>query len=112
MRSEDGYPFAFIGGTLRCEIDTAVYRLVAVRKAARNLASSATIHIDPVGPSRLALTFVFERPKTEDEARAVGKRFFEEALDQELREAIRTETEPTRMLMLAHALSRVASCKA
>ncbi len=109
--SSEGGPFAFEGGVLRCHVDTAVYRLVAVQKAAYKLAALVTVHVAEHGAGRLALTFVFKEPKSEEGARAVGRRFFEEALDQELRESIRAQTEPLRMLILAHAFSRTGLVK-
>ena len=111
MQAEEGYPFVFSEGVLRCDVDTTVYRLAAVQKAAYKLAAATTIQIARADDTRLALTFLFKEPKTEEAARAIGRRFFDEALDQELREAIRTETEPLRMLVLAHAFSRTGLVK-
>ncbi|MBK8217591.1 MAG: His-Xaa-Ser system protein HxsD [Myxococcales bacterium] len=107
----DRDPFSFEEGLLRCDVDTAVYRVAAVQKAAYKLAALATIHIAERGPEKLTLTFMFAEPKGEEAARSVGRRFLEELLDQELREAVRAQTEPLRMLVLAHAFSRTGLVK-
>jgi hypothetical protein len=70
----DRDPFSFDEGLLRCDVDTAVYRVAAAQKAAYKLAALSTIHIAERGPEKLALTFMFAEPKGEEAARSVGRR--------------------------------------
>jgi His-Xaa-Ser system protein HxsD len=55
----------------------------------------------------LAVTLRFKPTTTDVTAREAARLFFQELLDQELREKIGQETAPLRNLILAHAFSKI-----
>lgn len=81
-----------------------MYRLTAIKKAAYRLADRCTVALKPQVGQTLPITLeVRPSASLEHAVRA----FYEELLDQELREQIAEETEPVRALILAHAFSKV-----
>ena len=90
----------------RTTIDLKAYRLTAVKKAAYRLADRCTAELADVTAETADVTFRF-KPGTSEEAEEEAVRlFFQELLDQELREQIADETTPLRTLILAHAFSK------
>ena len=89
--------------TFVVDLDTAVYRLAAVKKTAYKFAASCHVLIEPLAEGKVRVTLrakrVLERPEH------IAGEFLNEALDQELREAIAAETEGVRNLILAQAFS-------
>lgn len=84
-------------------VDSRVYRLSAIKKAAYRLGDRSFVSIEaPAGDQiRVLLT-----PKNESmRGESLEGDFRNELLDQELREAIAEETERVRNLILAHAFS-------
>jgi His-Xaa-Ser system protein HxsD len=106
MRSERNEPLEFRDGALRAEVDVRCYRLSAVQKAAYKLAEKCTVVLGGVDVNSLPITFLFPRATSETEATEIARLFFQDLLDQELREHIAEETRPLRALLLAHAFSR------
>lgn len=94
------------GGSASVTIDLRCYRLTAIQKTAYRLADRCTVILGPVEEYALALRFDFPGGTTECRARDVLRLFFQELLDQELREKVGEETRPWRSLILAHAFSR------
>lgn len=87
-------------------IDTRLYRILAVKKAAYRIAAQCTVTLGAPESHTLPLTFSF-RTGTTDTARADALRsFHEELLDEELRAQIHDETDALRALILAHTFSR------
>ena len=96
----------FRDGRVELVIDLRVYRLAAVQKAAYRLAARCTAVLGDVGETSVAVHLMFPAPLSEARALEVARMFFQELLDQELREQIAVETAPLRNLILAHAYSR------
>jgi His-Xaa-Ser system protein HxsD len=98
--------FVFRDGSVQTTIDLRVYRLAAVQKTAYRLADRCTAVLGTAVNHSLPVTFVFPPRTSESAAREALRLFFQELLDQELREQIGDETRAFRSLILAHAFSR------
>jgi His-Xaa-Ser system protein HxsD len=98
--------FSFVEGTIALVIDTRVYRLSAVKKAAYRIAEKCTAVVGSPDAHLLPVTLRFKPGTTETSAREAARAFFQELLDQELREQIAEETNSVRTLILAHAFSK------
>jgi His-Xaa-Ser system protein HxsD len=103
--SRTGRP-VFRDGCVHVTIDTRCYRLSAVQKAGYRLADRCTLMLGGLAADMLPISFAFPRPVEKREALDVVRMFFQELLDQELREKIAEETGPIRALLLAHAFSK------
>lgn len=87
------------------ELDAAVYRLDAVKKAAYRFGDRCYVTLDTQKPGLIRAVLV---PKAAgDSAELIGE-FKNEVLDQELREVVAKETEAVRNLLLAQAFSKTA----
>lgn len=93
-------------GSERVTIDLRVYRLAAVKKAAYRLADRVTVVLGAPDGDDLPLTFLWKPGTAESVAVETIRAFFDEVLDQELREHVAEETAPVRALILAHAFSK------
>jgi His-Xaa-Ser system protein HxsD len=92
-------------GTLLLDIDSAVYRLSAVQKAAYKFSGHFHVLIDQ---SETAIR-VRLQPKADCALPEIAARdFANEILDQELREVVAAETEAVRNLILAQAFSKTS----
>lgn len=87
-------------------VDLRVYRLSAVKKAAYRIAEKCTVVLGALEGDALWLEFRFAPSASDEDARTIERLFFQDLLDQELREQIGEETRPMRALVLAHAFSR------
>jgi His-Xaa-Ser system protein HxsD len=103
-REEDGN-IEFVDGAIGVVLDLRVYRLAAIKKAAYRFADRFTAILGSPDQDRLAVSLRFKANVAEDAAREVTRQFFQELLDQELREHIADETNAVRTLILAHAFS-------
>jgi His-Xaa-Ser system protein HxsD len=92
--------------TIRLIIDLRVYRLTAIQKTAYRLADKCTAAFGALAEESVPVTLVFPPNVGEREARSVERLFFQELLDQELREKIGAETQALRSLIVAQAFSR------
>ena len=97
---------AFLDGSVCVVIDTRVYRMAAVQKAAYRMADKCTVVVGGVDDHRLPIRLTFRSGTTEEQALVTARLFFQELLDQELREQVGGETRAMRDLILAHAFSR------
>jgi His-Xaa-Ser system protein HxsD len=98
--------FAFRDGSIRVTVDLGVYRLTAIKKAAYRFADRFTAVLGAPDQQALPLELIF-RPGTSAAAASEATRmFFEELLDQELREQVGDETRAVRSLIIAQAFSR------
>ena len=95
-----------IDGAIGLVIDVRVYRLGAVKKTAYRLADRCTAIIGALDGDLLPVSLRFKAGTTEASAREAARAFFQELLDQELREQIAEETNAVRTLILAHAFSK------
>ena len=83
-------------------ISTQIYSLEAIKKSAYKFADRTSVNISPGKEHEVLLTFNF---RGQDQEQVIAD-FYNELLDQDLRESIRKETEPLRRLLLAQAFSR------
>lgn len=91
-------------GTL-LTIDTSVYGLEAIKKAAYKFADRLSVIIKPSGSNEVTLMLNF---KHEGGREDILHDLCNELLDQDLREILQRETLPVRNLILAHAFSRTS----
>ena len=98
--------FVFENGAARGLLDLRSYRLAAIKKAAYRIADRCTAALGSPTDERLPLTLTFKAGTSETAAKECVRLFLEELLDQELRAEIAAETEPLRVLILAHAFSK------
>jgi His-Xaa-Ser system protein HxsD len=96
----------FEEGCARATIDLQVYGLAAVKKAAYRIADRCTATVGSPGDDGLVIDFMFPPGTSGSVAREAVRFFFQELLDQELREQIARETAPVRALILAMAFSK------
>jgi His-Xaa-Ser system protein HxsD len=89
-------------------LSTSIYSVEAVKKAAYKFADRTSIIINPGPDSTISLVFNFSGKYENNDPKQVIADFFNELLDQDLRERIKKETEPLRNLILAHAFSRTS----
>jgi len=87
-------------------IDTRVYSLDAIKKAAYKFAVVASVILQPKDDHTINIVFNFEGVQKKSDPNRVIADFCNELLDQDLREIIKRETTPVRNLILAHAFSR------
>jgi His-Xaa-Ser system protein HxsD len=88
------------------QVDTRVFSLSAIKKAAYRFSDRFFVAIDSDREPEVRVRFTAKPGIAADLNIAVGE-FRNELLDQDLRERIRGETEGVRRLLLAHALSQV-----
>lgn len=93
-------------GVLRGTIDLRAYRLVAIKKAAYRLADRASIVIGEVHQDHAQVSIGTKAPLTDTSAAELSFAFYQELLDQELREQVAEETASVRALILAQAFSK------
>lgn len=103
---ETSAPFTFSDGAVQVILDMSVYRLAAVQKAAYRFAERCTAVLGAPDANRIPVSFVFRPGVAEQDALETVRLFFQELLDQELREQIGEETRAVRALILAQAFSR------
>src|SRR4051812_21549885 len=87
------------------ELDTRVFRLEAVKKAAYRFGGRCFARFELVGPTTVRVTL---NPRLPEEVERLVGEFRNEVLDQELRETVAAETEAVRNLILAQAFSKTA----
>lgn len=88
-------------------LDTTIYSLIAIKKAAYKLADRVDIALNPKAATSIEVIFDFTRHDAVKPADVFAD-FYTELLDQDLRELIKEETAPVRNLILAHAFSRTS----
>ncbi|MEO7328207.1 MAG: His-Xaa-Ser system protein HxsD [Minicystis sp.] len=96
----------FHEGVVELVLDLRAYRLGAIQKTAYRLAARCTAVLGNISENFAEVRLMFPSPTPEAQALEVARVFFQELLDQELREQIALETAPLRNLILAHAYSR------
>lgn len=94
-------------GEVRVVFDLRVYRLTAVQKAAYRFADRFTAVLGTRDGEALPARLQFKPTASPAAAREAVRLFYQELLDQELREQIADETTAVRTLILAHAFSNV-----
>lgn len=99
--------FELINGAIALTLDTRVYRVSAVKKAAYRLADRCTVIIGAFDGEAVGISLKFKVNTDRRAACETATLFFQELLDQELREQIADETNAVRTLIIAHAFSKV-----
>lgn len=94
-----------VDGRLQTTLDLRYYRLSAVQKAGYRLAERFTLIVGEPSGEKLPIELLFKTSTPETETRESIRLFFQELLDQELREKIGGETAPLRALLMAQAFS-------
>ena len=105
--ASDGPEVELVNGQIDLVLDLRNYRLSAIKKAAYRFADRFTAVLGSIEHDQIAVSLRFPPRATEPIAQESTRRFFQELLDQELREQIAEQTDPIRTLILAHAFSRV-----
>lgn len=85
--------------------DSRVFSLSAVKKAACKNINSFTADIN-LAEDQIICTLTFSSPANEERSSMLIEEFKKEVLDQDLRERVKTETEPIRNLIFALAFSK------
>ncbi|WP_394842027.1 His-Xaa-Ser system protein HxsD [Pendulispora brunnea] len=93
-------------GSIRLTLALGSYRLTAIKKAAYRLADRCTIELGAPNELTVDVTLHFKPSVTTPQKDEVTRAFFQELLDQELRELVAEEVGPVRTLILAHAFSK------
>ena len=93
---------------LTMSIDTRVYRVDAVKKAAYRVADKCTIALGIPEHELLPLHVSFHPGTTDEAADEAIRLFHQELLDEDLRATIHEETDALRALILAQAFSRAS----
>lgn len=106
QQASDQPLFVFQDSCIRITVDLGVYRLSALQKTAYRLADRCTIVIGELDGATVPVSLAFGPGIAEEEAKSVARLFFQELLDQELREKVGAETAAIRSLILAHAFSK------
>lgn len=101
----DGVESELVNGEIRLVLDLRSYRLAAIKKAAYRFADRFTAILGAPEADAIAVTLRFKPTVSAASARESARQFFQELLDQELREHIAEETTAVRTLILAHAFS-------
>lgn len=100
------HPSVEVSGEISLTIDLRVYRLSAVQKTGYRLASKCTVALGCIEGDLLAVTLLFPDRGTLVDREATRRLFFQELLDQELREKVGDQTSQLRTLLLANAFSK------
>ena len=87
-------------------IDLKVYSEAAVLRAAHKFTDRCHIHLQREAETRIGARF--RAKNTGSDCGRLAGEFFNELLDQRLREIVQRESEPVRNLILAHALAGTA----
>ncbi|MBJ6761822.1 His-Xaa-Ser system protein HxsD [Myxococcaceae bacterium JPH2] len=99
-------PLVFRDGGVQTILDLRIYRLAAIQKSAYRFAERFTAVFDSPVEERLPIRCIFAPTITEQDALETMRLFFQELLDQELREQVGDETRALRALIVAQAFSR------
>src|SRR5262249_17992120 len=91
---------------LSLTLDSRVYSLTAIKKAAYRFVDRFAANISVENDNVVCLLTFTAASLSERQRSAIVGDFMQEVLDQDLREQIRTETEPVRNLILAYAFSK------
>lgn len=87
--------------------DKKVYEVESVKKAAYRFCDQFSVNIS-LADDAIKCEFTFPFNKTEESINHSLSEFQKELLDQDLRSAIKKETEGVRNLILAHAFSKTS----
>ena len=89
-------------------IDTTIYSLEAIKKAAYKFADRASVVINGNSDSSVSVVFNFAGQTAKSDPEQVIADFCNELLDQDLREIVKKETSALRNAIIAHAFSRTS----
>jgi len=89
-------------------VDLNLFGLVAIKKASYKFTAECSIQIQNLSDDRVKVIFTFSPGVSGHVKEKLINDFHNEMLDQDLREIIFKETEPTRNLILAQAFSKTS----
>ena len=92
--------------TIELVLDLRAYGLAAIKKTAYRFADRCTVVLGSQADDSLSVELRFKSTTTDVAAHETTRLFYQELLDQELREQIADETDQVRALILAHAFSK------
>jgi His-Xaa-Ser system protein HxsD len=95
-------------GSIAVRFSLALYKLSVLKKAAYKFTDKASILLEEAEAGHVAVRFSFVEDKSSVHRQKIVHDFCNEVLDQDLRESIAEETEPTRNLILAQAFSKTS----
>ena len=95
-----------VDGCVRTRLDLRCYRLAAVQKAAYRLADRCTVMLGEIEDYRIQVRVLLKPGTLDPDGREIMRMFFQELMDQELRERVSEETAPLRALLIAQAFSK------
>lgn len=107
MDGSPGREGGLVNDEIALVLDLRSYRLSAIKKAAYRFADRFTAILGSPEHDRIPLVLRFRPGIADAAAQECVRQFFQELLDQELREHIADETSAVRTLILAHAFSNV-----
>lgn len=91
------------------EFDSSAYSLLAIQKACHRFSNQASFNIQVVqaeGANSIKVTLQHLKGTSDEALTSLVQLLHNEALEQQLREQIRAQTEGVRNLILAYAFSR------
>ena len=89
-------------------LDTSIYSLEAIKKAAYKFADRTSIIINTHSGPLISVVFNFVGQNARNSPEQVFSDFCNELLDQDLREIVKRETGTLRNAIIAHAFSRTS----
>jgi His-Xaa-Ser system protein HxsD len=100
--------FQISDGVAQSVVDTSVYSLVALKKVGYRFASRCSLTLGENDDGRVRARWTFSPGTSTSQVQQVLQDFFQDLLDQDLRETIARETQQARSVILAHAFSRTS----
>lgn len=100
--------FQIAEGAAQTVVDTSVYSLTALKKVGYRFAARCSLTLGEHNDGRVHARWTFLPGTSVDQMPEILREFFQELLDQDLRETIARETQQARSVILAHAFSRTS----
>lgn len=94
------------GAGLLARVDLGIYSKTALMKVVHRFSDRCFVHLQEESDAVVAVRFTQKAP--DGNLDSLAGEFCNELLDQTLREIVARESEPTRNLVIAHALSRTS----
>ena len=89
-------------------IDLSVYSLSSVKKTCYKFSSECSVILDKIDEDKIRINFYFPINVDEQHKKNILSDFYNELLDQDLREVVFKETEGIRNIILAQAFSKTS----
>jgi His-Xaa-Ser system protein HxsD len=89
-------------------VDLNLYSLIAVKKSCYKFTADCSIQMNCIGQDKVGLIFTFPAGVSIEAKDRLIADFYNELIDQDLRDIISKETEQVRNLILAEAFSKTS----